>query len=367
MRSSRTPQAALAPVGAALQKAGALRMNWTDAQLVHEAVVINHKQVAVKTREEYARCLEHFSAYLGAVHGATFYTASQRQVLLYLAHLETPGMLTPNGVAPCKWCSEHGEANGKGLAPSTRKKHLCAIGFLYHHFHYEEDLPDHDPSAHVTAPRCPITEGYTPSEQEVARLLQAKGTPKARLLAYWLYFAPGRRATFADVRWRELDLDAGTWWFVGKKEKADKLALHPTLVRELRRHREAQLREAQRNPRIANALADPDTAYVLLTRNGKKTADSTILRALKWHAIRAGVGVIKARSRWDSPGGETSLLTPHSLRRAWATHALAQGVALEVIQEVLGHADISTTRRHYARNKSGRACEALRTMPIPKT
>lgn len=345
-------------------------MNWTDAQLIQEAVVINHKQVGAKTRAEYARCLEHFSAYLASVHNATFYSAKQRHVLLYLAHLEQPGMpIPPNGADPCMWCCEHGEttAKVKGLSPSSRKKHLCAIGFLYHHFHYEEDLPDHDPSAHVSPPRCPLSEGYTPSEHEVAQLLQAKGTPKARLLAHWLYFAPGRRATFADVRWPELDLDAGTWAFVGKKDKDDKLALHPALVRELRRHRDTQRREAQQNPRLANALADPDTAYVLLTRNGKKTADSTILRALKWHAIRAGVGVVNARSKWDSPGGKTSEVTPHSLRRAWATHALDQGVGLDVIQEVLGHADISTTRRHYARSKSDRACEALRTMPIPKT
>lgn len=347
-----------------MPKPEALRMNWTDAQLIQEAVVINHKQVAAKTKAEYARCLDHFSAYLGSVHNATFYTAQQRHVLLYLAHLEDPAAPSPNGVGPCEWCRERG---GKVLAPSTRKKHLCAIGFLYHHFHYEEDLPDRDPSAHVSTPQCPLADGYTPCEAEVGRLLRGKGTPLARLLTHWVYFAPSRRATFADVRWREIDLDAATWAFVGKKGKADVLALHPALVRELRRHRERQRREAQQNPRLANALTDPATAYVLLTRNGKKTADSTILRALKWHAIRAGVGVINARSKWDSPGGKTSELTTHSLRRAWATHALDQGVPLHVVQEVLGHADISTTRRHYARTKSGRACEALRTMRIPGT
>lgn len=193
----------------AMPEPGQLRMSWTDAQLIQEAVVINHKQVGAKTRAEYARCLEHFSAYLASVHRATFYTAQQRHVLLYLAHLEDPGMVTPNGADPCNWCCEHGgtNSNTKGLAPSTRKKHLCAIGFMYHHFHYEEDLPDRDPSAHVSAPRCPTAEEYTPSEKEVARLLQGKGTPKARLLSHWVYFAPSRRATFADVRWRDIDLD----------------------------------------------------------------------------------------------------------------------------------------------------------------
>jgi len=347
-----------------------MRMSWSNQQLIQEAIAINHKQVAAKTKGEYERCLEHFSDYLASVHGATFYTAQRRHVLLYLAHLEDADMpLAPDG-EPCGWCRRHGGPNAGrrgGLAPSTRKKHLCAIGFLYRHFYYEDDLPDLDPSAHVESPKCPTTQGYIPSEDEVARLLNAPGSPAARLLAHWVYFAPSRRATFVEVRWRQIDLNAGTWTFIGKGQKPDVLSLHPVLVRELRLWREHQRRTAQKNARMEAALADSETAYVLLTRNGKKMADSTVLRMLKWHAIRADVAVMKAASRWDSPDGKTSQLTPHSLRRAWATHALDDGVPLHVVQEVLGHADISTTRRHYARTKSGRACEALLNMKVPKS
>ena len=245
-------------------------MNWTDAQLIQEAVVINHKQVGAKTAGEYARCLEHFSAYLASVHNATFYTARQRHVLLYLAHLKDPATPAPNGAGPCEWCSEHGDTAGaaKGLGPSTRKKHLCAIGFLYHHFHYEDDLPDLDPSAHVSAPRCPITRAIRPPRPRSHDCYGARAHRK-RGCWHWVYFAPSPRDV-RDVRWRELDLDAGKWWFIGKKEKADALTLHPALVRELRRHRKRQGREAEKNPRVANALADPNTAYVLSTRTGRR-------------------------------------------------------------------------------------------------
>lgn len=345
-------------------------MTWSSQQLIQEAVAINHKQVAAKTRAEYARCLGHFSDYLASVHNVTFYAAQRRHVLLYLAHLEEPGAPIDPDATPCEWCRQRGLPNARarrGFAPSTRKKHLCAIGFLYRHFYYEDDLPDLDPSAHVDSPKCPTTQQYIPSEDEVARLLKAPGSPAARLLAHWCYFAPSRRATFVDVRWPELDLNAGTWAFVGKGQKPDILHLHPVLVRELRVYREWQRREAARNPKVELALSDRDTAYVLLTRNGKKTAGSTVLRMLKWHAIRANVAVVKANSVWDSPGGKTSRLNAHSLRRAWATHALDDGVPLHVVQEVLGHADISTTRRHYARTKSGRASEALVNMKVPKS
>jgi integrase len=50
----------------------------------------------------------------------------------------------------------------------------------------------------------------------------------------------------------------------------------------------------------------------------------------------------------------------------WATVALNDGVGIDVVQEVLGHADISTTRRHYATTLPERAQAALVNMPFPK-
>ena len=73
---------------------------------------------------------------------------------------------------------------------------------------------------------------------------------------------------------------------------------------------------------MRDALSDPETAYVLITSNGKKTSPSTVTKIATWHGIRAGVGLKKATPGIDAVDGMTSRVTPHCFRRAWATIAL---------------------------------------------
>lgn len=74
---------------------------------------------------------------------------------------------------------------------------------------HEDDLPDVDPSAQIASPKVVIERGYTPSAEEIERILSAPGKPKDRLLAYWMFYAPSRRETFANARWRDIDIEAG--------------------------------------------------------------------------------------------------------------------------------------------------------------
>lgn len=104
---------------------------------------------------------------------------------------------------------------------------LAAIKFLYHHFLAEEDLPDLNPAALEVAPRVATKLGYTPSSDDVRKLLECPWTPKGRLLAHWLFYAPPRRQTFSDALWRDVDLDQGTWRVMGKFEKFDIFDLAP--------------------------------------------------------------------------------------------------------------------------------------------
>ncbi|HET8862033.1 MAG TPA: hypothetical protein VFM94_02150, partial [Solirubrobacterales bacterium] len=82
---------------------------------------------------------------------------------------------------------------------------------LYRHFLAEEDLPDHNPAALETSPKVIHQRGYTPSRKDVKRLLETPGSPKARLLIYWIFYALSRRATFSGTRWRDIDLEQATW------------------------------------------------------------------------------------------------------------------------------------------------------------
>lgn len=348
-----------------------LQMDLSNEQLIAEAIEINHANINEKSRERYEDHLVHFSQYLASAHGKTFYTAQRKHVRLFMNHLEGEGGQKPHrSRIPCEWCRVRGYPDGRsgpGWSASYRKSYLSAIKFLYRFFQAEDTLPDHNPAVLEPSPKVVNKRGYSLSREEVRKLLDGEGTPKGRLLAYWMFFAPSRLQTFADARWTDIDLDAATWEVVGKGSKVDMFALAPPLVRELRAYRRWQLSEAQRNPAMRDALADPERAYVLLTRTGKKTHKNSVGKILKWHAIRNGVGVKQAEGAWDAPGGLTSLLSPHAMRRTWATLALNdedEPQPIDVVQEVLNHSDISTTRRHYAFTKPDRARRALVSMRV---
>jgi hypothetical protein len=86
-----------------------------------------------------------------------------------------------------------------------------------------------------------------------------------------MFYAPSRLTTFADARWPDIDLQQGAWEVVGKGDQVNIFALAPPLLRQLRLYRRWQIFEAEQNPAIRNALSDPETAYVPLSRNGNWT------------------------------------------------------------------------------------------------
>lgn len=351
------------------------RMKLTNAELIAEAIAINHREVAPRTLAKYRKHLDHLDEYLSSAHGVTLLEAKRKHLRLFMEHLKRPGGAKPDGLRlPCSWCAAHNypdTADGGGWSASTRKSYLSAVRFLYTHCMEDEELPDLDPTTRMKSAKVETTIGYTPTVEEVKLLLDVRGRPRDTLLAYWLYFAPSRRETYARARWRDIDLDAGVWHIpTGKNGTFDSFALNPLLSAQLRRYRDWQLREAQRNQLMRHALTNPDTAYVLLTRTGRPMTGQTIAKLIQWRAIRAGVGVVAAprgrdgQPRRDCPGGKTTRLTPHALRRAWATHALndpdpKKRVPIEVVSKVLNHKDISTTRRHYAPTKGELADDAL--------
>lgn len=347
-------------------------MNLSNEQLIAEAVEINHRSVGnEKTLERYRDHLIHFAHYLASAHGVTFYTARSKHVRLFMSHLEKHGGAKPHEARlRCEWCKVRGYPDGrasKGWSASYRKSYLSAIKFLYHHFQAEDDLPDHNPAALEPSPKGVHKLGYVLSRDEVKRLLEAPGSGKARLIATWIFYAPSRRATFADARWPDIDLERGTWELVGKFDQVDVFALAPPLLRALRLHQREQLAEAEHNPDMRDALSDPGRAYVLMTTTGKRMSPMNIYKTLRRHAVRAGVGVRDAPSHWDSAGGKTSWVTPHALRRTWATLALndeKDPKPIDVVAEVLKHKSITTTRRHYAPTKPERAQAALVEMKI---
>jgi integrase len=85
---------------------------------------------------------------------------------------------------------------------------------------------------------------------------------------------------------------------------------------------------------MRDALSEPSTAYVLLSKHGRKTNPQTVTKIMNWHGIRAGVGLRKATGGADAVDGMTSRVSPHAFRRAWATIALNdEETPIDVVSE----------------------------------
>jgi len=135
-----------------------------------------------------------------------------------------------------------------------------------------------------------------------------------------LAYASGLRlAELCNLRLEQLHLDAGFINVIGKGNKERVIPVGKTAVEAINRYIEAG------RPKL---ITPKSPANVFLTRRGTPFAAVTLWLHIKQRVRRAGV---------------PRNITPHMLRHSFATHLLEHGADLRVIQELLGHANISTT------------------------
>jgi integrase/recombinase XerD len=128
-----------------------------------------------------------------------------------------------------------------------------------------------------------------------------------------------RLAELRGIRLEQLHLEAGFVTVIGKGNKERVVPLGRKAVAAIKRYLEAG------RPKLVSAKSP---ANLFLTQRGTPFAAVTMWQRIKRHAARAGL---------------ERNITPHMLRHSFATHLLEHGADLRVIQELLGHASISTT------------------------
>jgi integrase/recombinase XerD len=218
----------------------------------------------------------------------------------------------------------------RGLAPASAKRALVAVRGL-HRFLAEEQEGTVDPAAHLEVPKLPRGLPKALSEAEVTALLGAVegDDPVARrdrAILEVLYGTGLRIGELVGLSLSDLDLDAGLVRAFGKgaKERIVPLGSYATaaLVAWLGPGGRPAL-EPERWARRGDA-----EALFLNTRGGR------LSRQGAWAAVRAAGDRV----------GLTGRLTPHVLRHSCATHLLDHGADIRIVQELLGHASISTTQ-----------------------
>jgi site-specific recombinase XerD len=143
-----------------------------------------------------------------------------------------------------------------------------------------------------------------------------------------------RAAELVDLDVTDLDPDAEEMRVTGKGSKTRIVPAGEPAWRALERYLE------RGRPKLAAAARDARRAEpaLFLSKSGRRLSTADVRRRLRVSTQRAGTG----------PG-----VTPHTLRHSFATHLLEGGADLRAIQELLGHASISTTQT-YTRIESGR-------------
>ncbi|MEK7685399.1 MAG: tyrosine recombinase [Verrucomicrobiota bacterium] len=215
-------------------------------------------------------------------------------------------------------------------APSARKLSTSSVYLqiaafrAFYKFCENEKLLPTNVAENLSLPRRWQRLPKSLTDQEIEQLLKPPTieTPPALCdQAVWeLAYASGLRlAELRNLRLEQLHLEAGFINVIGKGNKERVVPVGRTAVSALQRYLEAG------RPKLVNARTP---AAVFLTRRGGPFAAPTLWQRIKTRVKRAGI---------------TRNVTPHMLRHSFATHLLEHGADLRVIQELLGHASISTT------------------------
>jgi len=162
------------------------------------------------------------------------------------------------------------------------------------------------------------------SNDEIKKLLEPESpeTPEGlcdQAILELAYASGLRLSELKNLRLEQLHLDAGFINVIGKGNKERVVPVGRTAVTALNRFIEVG------RPKL---VTPKSPANVFLTQRGTPFASVTLWLHIKKRVRRAGV---------------ERNMTPHMLRHSFATHLLEHGADLRVIQELLGHANISTT------------------------
>ncbi len=280
----------------------------------HDDWLAVERGLAVNSLAAYRRDLRRYSAFLRARDATDPAGIGEDDIHAYVRYLET--LQRDDG--------------RRQLAASSVARAVVAVR-SFHRFCAREGFVDRDPSEEVGAPRVPAGIPKALDEDEVDRLLRAVtgDSPLAqrdRALLELLYGTGVRISEAVGLDLADLDLDDGTMRVLGKGSKERVVPVG----RSARLAVDAYLRDgrlALRQTRARRASRDAD-AVVLNARGGR------ISRQSCWAIVRrAGERV-----------GLDGRLSPHVLRHSCATHMLDHGADLRVVQELLGHASISTTQ-----------------------
>jgi integrase/recombinase XerC len=212
-------------------------------------------------------------------------------------------------------------SHAAGLAPRSIQRRLSAVRSFCNYLVRERALPG-NPAFEIRAPKAGRRLPHTLDADQMAQLLDVPPgdalVARDHALVELLYSSGLRLAELVGLDLVDLDLKDRTVRVLGKGRKSRIIPVGKKAVQALQRWSQER-----------SALVKPAETAVFVGRNGRRLGARAVqLRVAAW-ARRRGLGVP---------------VHPHLFRHSFASHLLESSGELRGVQELLGHADISTTQ-----------------------
>jgi integrase/recombinase XerD len=248
----------------------------------------------------------------------------RHDVVRMAAFLRARGVESPGAAATADLRALLLELKDLGLAPSSIARNVAAVR-TYFGFLLGENLVVGDPSDRLQTPKAWRTLPEVLTVSEVEKLLESPPLEhplawRDRAMLEFAYASGVRVSELTALQLRHLSLEEGFALVFGKGSKERIVPIGRRAVGALGLY----LRELR--PKLERGAGQ---GRVFLNSRGRPLTRMGVWKILRGHVERAGI---------QKP------VSPHTLRHSFATHLLEGGADLIAVQEMLGHADISTTQ-----------------------
>ena len=241
----------------------------------------------------------------------------------YLSFLKSKGITAPSKISKKDVTNFLFYLKGK-LSVNSIARALSSIK-SFHSFLLREKLSSSDPSGLIEAPKLGKKIPDVLSFEEVSRILKAPNYRNAhgardKAILELMYATGLRVSEAANLRLMDINLDVGFLKCRGKSSKERIVPLGRIAQKFIKRYIE------DARPKL---MGEKSSVYLFVAQGGRRLSRQSI-----WKMIRRIVKKLRIRK----------FVSPHTLRHSFATHLLEGGADLRSVQELLGHANITTTQ-----------------------
>lgn len=215
--------------------------------------------------------------------------------------------------------------NAENISPNSIKRAISCIR-NYHQFLVSEGKMDNNPALQIDTPKVARKLPNVLSVEEIDKILHfiPKKAPMAKrdIAIFEMMYSCGLRVTeLCNFKMSNILWDSEMVRVDGKGGRQRFVPIGPIARTNLKNYINKE--------RPSLIKKNPNIPELFLSRNGNK-----LTRMMIWILLK----------KWTSTAEITKEVSPHTLRHSFATHLLEGGADLRSVQEMLGHADISTTQ-----------------------